>query len=62
MQNDPVVSKASEMLRLGLMPSPDELKTETVSATLSFDFPQVYGLKNRTSLRSIFLQWVLKPG
>jgi len=26
MQNDPVVSKASELLRLGAMPSPDELK------------------------------------
>ncbi|TFY82876.1 hypothetical protein EWM64_g1130 [Hericium alpestre] len=26
MQNDPVVSKASELLRLGLMPSPEELK------------------------------------
>ncbi|KAH7927971.1 hypothetical protein BV22DRAFT_1031309 [Leucogyrophana mollusca] len=26
MQNDPVVSKASELLRLGMMPSPDELK------------------------------------
>ncbi|TFK40229.1 flavo protein [Crucibulum laeve] len=26
MQNDPVVSKASELLRLGLMPSPEEVK------------------------------------
>ncbi|KAF9223461.1 hypothetical protein BS17DRAFT_781899 [Gyrodon lividus] len=26
MQNDPVVSKASELLRLGLMPSPDEVR------------------------------------
>ncbi|CAA7266910.1 unnamed protein product [Cyclocybe aegerita] len=26
MQNDPVVAKASELLRLGLMPSPDEIK------------------------------------
>ncbi|KAI6025583.1 hypothetical protein F5J12DRAFT_808951 [Pisolithus orientalis] len=26
MQNDPVVSKASELLRLGLMPSPDEIR------------------------------------
>ncbi|KAF8968027.1 flavoprotein [Flammula alnicola] len=26
MQNDPVVSKASELLRLGLMPSPEEIK------------------------------------
>jgi len=26
MQNDPVVTKASELLRLGLMPSPDELR------------------------------------
>jgi len=26
MQNDPVVSKASELLRLGAMPSPDELR------------------------------------
>ncbi|KDQ56956.1 hypothetical protein JAAARDRAFT_35554 [Jaapia argillacea MUCL 33604] len=27
MQNDPVVSKASELLRLGLMPSPEELRS-----------------------------------
>jgi NADPH-dependent 2,4-dienoyl-CoA reductase/sulfur reductase-like enzyme/nitrite reductase/ring-hydroxylating ferredoxin subunit len=27
MQNDPVVSKASELLRLGTMPSPDELRS-----------------------------------
>ncbi|KJA26356.1 hypothetical protein HYPSUDRAFT_36661 [Hypholoma sublateritium FD-334 SS-4] len=26
MQNDPIVSKASELLRLGLMPSPEEIK------------------------------------
>ena len=26
MQNDPVVSKASELLRLGLMPTPEELR------------------------------------
>jgi len=26
MQNDPVVSKASELLRLGAMPTPDELR------------------------------------
>ena len=26
MQNDPVVSKASELFRLGLMPSPAELR------------------------------------
>lgn len=26
MQNDPAVSKASELLRLGLMPSPDEIR------------------------------------
>lgn len=31
MQNDPVVSKASELLRLGLMPSADELKAGKVS-------------------------------
>ncbi|KAF8199659.1 flavoprotein [Pholiota molesta] len=30
MQNDPVVSKASELLRLGLMPSPEEVKTASV--------------------------------
>jgi hypothetical protein len=30
MQNDPVVSKASELLRLGLMPSPEEVKTGKV--------------------------------
>lgn len=30
MQNDPVVSKASELLRLGAMPSPDELKNGKV--------------------------------
>ena len=32
MQRDPVVSKASELLRLGLMPSPDELRAGKVSA------------------------------
>lgn len=26
MQNDPVVVKASELMRLGLMPSPDEVR------------------------------------
>jgi len=26
MQNDPVVSKASELLRVGLMPSPEDLR------------------------------------
>lgn len=31
MQRDPVVSKASELLRLGLMPSPSELKAGKVS-------------------------------
>lgn len=30
MQNDPVVSKASELLRLGGMPSPDELRNGKV--------------------------------
>ena len=31
MQNDPVVLKASELLRLGLMPTPEELKEGKVS-------------------------------
>jgi hypothetical protein len=31
MQNDPVVSKASELLRLGLMPSADVIKAGQVS-------------------------------
>ena len=31
MQNDPVVSKASELLRLGLMPSVDAIKAGQVS-------------------------------
>ena len=31
MQNDPVVSKASELLRLGLMPSVDAIKAGLVS-------------------------------
>ena len=30
MQRDPVVSKASELLRLGLMPSPSELRNGKV--------------------------------
>lgn len=30
MQNDPVVSKASELLRLGKMPTPDELRNGKV--------------------------------
>jgi len=25
MQNDPIISKASELLRLGFMPSPEEI-------------------------------------
>lgn len=32
MQRDPVVSKASELLRLGLMPSPEELRAGKVSS------------------------------
>lgn len=31
MQNDPIVSKSSELLRLGLMPSPEELRAGKVS-------------------------------
>ena len=34
MQNDPVVSKASELLRLGLMPSAEELKSGMASVSL----------------------------
>lgn len=30
MQNDPVVSKASELLRLGLMPTPEEVRAGKV--------------------------------
>ena len=37
MQNDPVVSKASELLRLGLMPSPDEVRAGKVCC-LTLDF------------------------
>ena len=37
MQNDPVVSKASELLRLGLMPTPEELKEGKVSLYVSKD-------------------------
>jgi hypothetical protein len=32
MQHDPVVSKASELLRLGLMPTAEELKAGMASA------------------------------
>lgn len=32
MQNDPVVSKASELLRLELMPSPEELRAGKVTS------------------------------
>jgi len=35
MQNDPVVSKAAELLRLGLMPSPTEIKADVVSHFVS---------------------------
>ena len=35
MQNDPVVSKASELLRLGLMPSVEEIKGGKVCIMLS---------------------------
>jgi apoptosis-inducing factor 3 len=38
MQNDPVVSKASELLRLGAMPSLDELRNGKVGC-VSFLFP-----------------------
>lgn len=34
MQRDPVVSKASELLRLGLMPSPEELRAGKVRLLL----------------------------
>ncbi len=34
MQNDPIVSKASELLRLGLMPSADAIKAGQVSQLL----------------------------
>ena len=34
MQNDPVVSKASELLRLGLMPTAEELKSGKASVNL----------------------------
>lgn len=35
MQRDPVVSKASELLRLSLMPSPDEIRAGKVSYFVS---------------------------
>lgn len=35
MQNDPVVSKASELLRLGLMPSPEEVRAGKVKRFLA---------------------------
>jgi len=35
MQNDPVVSKASELLRLGLMPSVDAIKAGQVGRLVS---------------------------
>lgn len=37
MQNDPVVSKASELLRLGLMPSPEEIKNGKVGEARVID-------------------------
>ena len=62
MQNDPVVSKASELLRLGLMPSVEEIKAGKVcimffwetylSHHLSFCFRIYY--------RSISVRSVLK--
>jgi hypothetical protein len=36
MQKDPVVSHASELLRLGLMPSPEELRAGKVGYFISF--------------------------
>jgi hypothetical protein len=36
MQNDPVVSKASELLRLGLMPSVEEIKGGKVCIRVFF--------------------------
>lgn len=36
MQNDPVVSKASELLRLGLMPTPEEVEAGKVGLVALF--------------------------
>jgi hypothetical protein len=36
MQSDPIVVKASELLRLGLMPSADEIKAGAVSVLRSY--------------------------
>ena len=36
MQNDPVVSKSSELLRLGLMPSVEEIKAGKVCIMIMF--------------------------
>ncbi len=40
MQNDPVVSKASELLRLGLMPTPEEVRSGkvTIFSGVNFEF------------------------
>ena len=39
MQNDPVVSKASELLRLGLMPSVESIKAGQVRSSLVTLYP-----------------------
>jgi hypothetical protein len=38
MQNDPVVSKASQLMRLGLMPSPDEVRAGRVECCFTLGF------------------------
>ena len=38
MQNDPVVSKASQLMRLGLMPSPDEVRAGKVDCCFQTEF------------------------
>lgn len=39
MQNDPVVSKASELLRLGLMPSAESIKAGQVRLSVMILYP-----------------------
>ena len=39
MQNDPVVSKASELLRLGLMPSAESIKAGQVRSSVMILYP-----------------------
>lgn len=63
MQKDPVVGKASELLRLGLMPSPAELKAGKVREPLVESFvTRVHLTITSQDLLSVDIQTVNAKG